>query len=376
MATILKWPSGGLRGIVTLTDRERDAFVLTRPELQETIRDLKDRWIVGLHHNWHDFEFAYDPLFDFSMSGAEDLGPGPHDFPFIPMDAANFVPAEFRPSDAEKFWDILYIARPAFFKGYPDFLQTVRDLYDAGRDYRVLAIAPMPPYDRKQRKTVFYELRDVYASMFSEDEQNRFTLLATGFRYPFPFDLPTLAHFYRSSRSFVYFATDERRPRVVAYAWATGLPVIARESVSYLLPEELRRPPAYYGVGPGDSFADAITGALETSDRDPETVSAARNTLSDPHARDELRSWFARLFGDDFGADDGSYRLDNLGLRVARHHRLAEGPNRIDMDIEDFLAFLRNSGSAQTVVDASDPELRLAELRGTREPATKRRWRK
>jgi hypothetical protein len=51
--------------------------------------------------------------------------------------------------------------------------------------------------------------RDTYEKLFSDAEQDRFNLLTLDFRYPFPFDLPTLAHFYRSSRVFAHFALDD-----------------------------------------------------------------------------------------------------------------------------------------------------------------------
>ena len=41
--------------------------------MRAAIEAIKDRYLIGLHHNWHDWEFRYDPLFDFSMAGEGDL---------------------------------------------------------------------------------------------------------------------------------------------------------------------------------------------------------------------------------------------------------------------------------------------------------------
>ncbi len=359
MACLLKLPGDGTRGVLTVTTQERDHVIRADAAVAERIAALKDRWIVGLHHNWHDHAFRYDPLYDFSMAGAEDLiEVDGREVPLVELDACNFVPACFRPG-GEPFWDLLYVARPVAFKGMPTFLQTVRVLYDAGHDLRVLCLCPMPPYDPASADTVLYDLRERYEALFDDREQERFTLLTMDFRYPFPLDLPTLAHFYRSSRVFAHFADDERRCRVAGYAWATGLPVVGTAAVGSLLPEQLRSRPRFFEARPADpaSFADAILEALDAPSYDPQTT---RTEVSEEHTHARLRARLDELFAD-AGAGDADMALGNLGLRLGRHHGISSGPNRVPMTLSALLDRLaRVDDGLRAALAAPDPELALA----------------
>ena len=82
--------------------------------------------------------------------------------------------------------------------------------------------------------------------MFSVEERHLFNLLTLDFEYPFPFDIETLSHFYKSSRILVYTSDDERRPRTVAYAIASGMPTVLMASVASLLPVEKQLKPLVY----------------------------------------------------------------------------------------------------------------------------------
>ncbi len=372
MACILKLPSADSKGVITFTTQERDRFILYSKPLQEKILALKKEWVIGLHHNWHDYKFRYNPLFDFSMAGEEDLKEvSGVPFPLVPLDACNFVPEVFKPAEGEKFWDILYVARAVKFKKIPEFFECVRRLYDSGKRYRVLFICPIPPYKRSERKTVFYDIRRVYDSMFSEEEKDLFTLLTIDYRYPFPFDMPTLAQFYRSSKVFVHFADDERRCRVAAYAWASGMPVVGMSPVGSLLPSELRKEPYFYAVGNYIDFDHATPKAIENFD----------------HARAEgrasqffnLRSMQERLIGElkkvfaekGLSYGSGAEFLSDLDIRLGRHILPAQHKNSIDMPFTDFIDLLQSKQDdldrvAQKTID---PEQILEEEYQTQNPS-------
>ena len=72
VACLLKVPSGTEKGVVTFTTQERDRFIRPFTVFRNAVESLKKGWVVGLHHNWHDHRFQYDPLFDFSMAGEGD----------------------------------------------------------------------------------------------------------------------------------------------------------------------------------------------------------------------------------------------------------------------------------------------------------------
>jgi glycosyltransferase involved in cell wall biosynthesis len=258
MACILRLPTKESVGVLSITTQERNQINLD-PDLRTEILNLKSRWIIGLHHNWHDYNFKYDNLFDFSFAGENDLKEiNGLNFSQIKFDACNFVPQTFSGLQSEKFWDILYVARAVYFKRIPEFFSIIRKLFDKGHRLRVLFICPVPPYSRGQRKTVFYNIRKEYDRIFSEEEKSLFTLMTINYRYPFPFDLDTLAFFYKSSKIFVHTADDERRCRVAAYAWAMGMPVVCMDDVASLIPNHLRLEPVVYIPKTYDEFPNEI----------------------------------------------------------------------------------------------------------------------
>ena len=209
--------------------------------LRGAVEALKQRYVVGLHHNWHDYNFRYDPLFDFSMAGDGDLVEAQgRDFARIPIDACNFAPACFSLPRSELFWDILYVARAVAFKGIPEFFDCIRALYDAGHKPRVLFICPLSnPVEIPGTP----DLRKHFERLFSPQERHRVTFLSIDWDYPFPLDAQSLAFFYRSSRIFFHPAPEERRCRTAAYAWAGRMPVATNKNVASILPGALHRHP-------------------------------------------------------------------------------------------------------------------------------------
>jgi glycosyltransferase involved in cell wall biosynthesis len=374
MAAILKAPGPESKGVLVVTTAERDQVLAGDDDLRVAIEALKERWIIGLHHNWHDHSFRRDPLFDFSMAGEDDLIGDP--VPLVTLDACNFVPPAFTPG-GEKFWDLLYVARPVFFKGFDRFLDSIRQLYDAGRRDRVLCLCPMPPYDPASADTVMYDLDDVYEQRFTREERSRFTLLTMRFDYPFPLDLPTLAHFYRASRVFAHFAPDERRCRVAAYAWAAGLPVVGTEAVGSLLPPELRRPSAFYEVREADGYVERIVEALDA--REDDARAAAAEYFRPDVAFASLRRQLDTLFPGTGMADPGGYANDQLDIRLGRHHALSAGTNQVPMTLGELVRVLHSPDEvAGAVASSHDPEIAIArEAAGTpRRRALSKLWRR
>ena len=362
MACLVAAPSEHGKGVITFTTPERDQVILKSPELQNSIRSMKDRWVIGLHHNWHDHDFTYNDLFDFSMAGEEDLKERHgRPFPLLTMDACNFAPDCFYPGSGERFWDILNIGRAVFFKGIPDFLTAMRALYDRGRMFRALFVCPVPPVDGSKSTTILHDVRDRYNALFSPAERKLFTLMTIDWDYPFPLDLPTLAHLYRSSKVFVHCGADERRSRVAAYAWASGLPVVARDSVGSLLPRSLRHPPCFYEVPAGVGFAERLEEAVLAFDATSGTSCPARHVVAAEHTKTQLQAQLAQLFarmGLPFAP--GALALDGLDIRLGRHHGISIGDNRVPQTISDLLAYLASARPTEIAKDLSHPMPELA----------------
>jgi glycosyltransferase involved in cell wall biosynthesis len=343
MACILRLPAIDSVGVISFTTQERTQIQLDR-DLSAKLTGLKSNWILGLHHNWHDYNFKYDPLFDFSFAGEGDLNEiNGAEFCQIQMDACNFVPEIFRPAENEKFWDILYVARAVYFKRIPEFFLTIRELFDRGNRLRVLFICPVPPYSRSQKKTAFYDIRKEYDRMFNEAEKKLFTLLTINYRYPFPFDLDSLAFFYRSSRVFVHTADDERRCRVAAYAWATGMPVVCMDQVASLIPRHLRESPVVYKPETYDQFPEKILEALRPngSNTANSTVQAAMCEFNEVKLLERLDielEALAHSKGLDYVA--GKLFGKNLGLRLGRHHDGVEGTNSFSSNLRTLVDWI------------------------------------
>jgi glycosyltransferase involved in cell wall biosynthesis len=351
--------------VLTITTQERDNQIARSSALRSSIEALKSNWLIGLHHNWHDHAFKYDPLFDFSMAGEGDLiEVNGTDVPLITMDACNFVPPTFQPGNAEKFWDVLYVARAVFFKRIPEFFQTVRTLYDQGHLLRVLFICPVPPFDPTEKKTVFYDIREVYDSLFSESEKKLFTLLTIDYLYPFPFDLETLSYFYRSSKIFVHSADDERRCRVAAYAWASGLPVVAMDCVSGLLAPERRREPYFYAAATYADFPVQIVRACQNLSLLEWDAGAMKRQFIETdtvHTLNVHLGKFAlanRRIWDDVGISGA-----NLSIRLGRHHLGKSGPNSLKLDLSGLIGWLPlHNDVLSQLLRLDDPESGIEKL--------------
>ncbi|HEU0162942.1 MAG TPA: hypothetical protein VFQ69_11100 [Rhizomicrobium sp.] len=353
MACLLLAPQGDRRGVVTFTTGERDDLILRYPDLVAAIENLKSRYVVGLHHNWHDYRFRYNPLFDFHMAGSEDLIalPGTPAPPLVPQDACNFVPPFFLPKDGEKFWDILFVARAVSFKGIPEFFRAVRALYDQGHRLRVLFVCPVPPAGDSG-------LRAQYESLFDPSERQLFTFLTMPFDYPFPLDMHTLAHFYGASRIFVHSAPDERRCRVAAYAWAMEMPVVGMACIGSILSPALRTAPYFYQIENYDQFPQAILAALQAS---AGMGGAARAEVATADTIVTLRRNLETLFGTDT-LSPLPISDSMLDIRMGRHHGLAFGKNRVEQDIGAFIDQLRTKPDAELagLTAMTDPEMDLA----------------
>jgi hypothetical protein len=360
VASILKAPSTRSKGVVVFTTQERDHVILPSAALAGKISSLKSRWLVGLHHNWHDWAFEYNPLFDFSMAGEGDLREvSGRDVPLVPLDACNFVPPAFARVGGERFWDVLLVGRAVGFKHLPDFLAAIRRLYDDGDRVRVLAVVAMPPYDEADAGSVFYDLRSTYEQMFTPEERETFTLLDLTFDYPFPLDLETLAFLYRSSRVFVHFAEEERRCRVAAYAWASGLPVVARPSVASLLPQSLRCEPLYFGVEKSGDFPSRILDALKAQKAGADTSLGVSYFAPATAARRLVEALRGHLGDPALTLEE--LAADSLDIRLGRHHGISIGGNRVNQTVDELVRLLAEyERRVRAALGAVDPERVLA----------------
>ncbi len=333
MACILKLPTKNGKGVLTFTDRERDWFISKDKTLQEKILSLKDKWVIGMHHNWTTFASETNHVFDFAMYLESYTG----NLPLIPLAAINFAPACFTPAQNEKFWDILYIARAVKFKSIPEFFKIIRNVYDLGKKYRVLLICPIPPYKWKERKSTARNIREVYDAMFTEEEKDLFTLLTTTYRDPIPFDDETLSYFYKSSRIFVHSSHKERQGRVTGNAWASGMPLVGLACTGTPLPRQLQIKPYFYEAKNYEDFTDLIDEAIAASKNNDTNWSPVTNLFRETESVKRLRAELKKFFASkNIPYEESGEAFKHLARRLARHHG-KESVMDIRMPLSQFI---------------------------------------
>lgn len=347
MACIIKSTPG--KGVVSFTTPERDRVIFKNKELQNKIYGLKDKWIIGLHHNWHDHNFVKHPLFDFSMAGAGDLRG--QSTPLVELDACNFVPECFQITPGEKFWDVLYVARTVPFKRIPVFFKSAKRLLDTGNDYRILLIAPV-------ESSAANDFFSSYDKMFSRGEKDKFSLIAPQHDYPFPYDTTTLAFFYRHAKVFAHYANDERRCRTAAYAWACGMPVVSQSDPASILPKHLRKEPYFYHVPHDGAYESRIIKAISDYSQHNGDLRPPAEYFSVHNAVQRFKTTLTDMFG----VDDQNYSTANLDIRLGRHHNLATGSNKIPMSLTQFVDILRDNQKLTRVISYPDPEMAICEM--------------
>jgi glycosyltransferase involved in cell wall biosynthesis len=339
MACLIKEYTNTSKGIVSFTTQE-EKYIRYNPSILKSYKDLKNHYMTALHFNWHNFDFYPDNLFDVYMTGKDDLRiKNDVSINHFHFDACNFTPSCFKPTNQEKTWDILYVARAVFFKGIEHFFHTIRKLYDEKKMYRVLFLCPLPPENKKEIK----HFLKIYNSLFSPDEQKYFNFLVLKENYPFFFDIYTLSNFYKSSKIFVHTAPDERRCRVAAYALSSGMPLVSLPCVASILPQHLQTDPIYYEAKSIDEFPTKIINALEEYQGSVNTE--AIKYLSETYMVDTLKSEFRELFKENDMPFDGRLFLTSLDIRMGHHHGLGKGPNFVPQSLDGFIKTLSKEKS-------------------------------
>jgi hypothetical protein len=346
MACILKTPISTSKGVITFTTQEW-RVIRASSLLTAELDSLRSQYVLGLHFNWHDYQFDPPQEFDFFMAGEDDLRPI-NDKPYrlLPMDACNFTPSAYHPIDHNaKHWDVLIVGNPVYFKRPEIALQTIRDLFNkSNRPLNVLYICPIPKYSFWDEITVLYDIREYYESLFSLEERARFTLLTTTFDSPNPFDRRTLSVFFKNSKVFLHCATEERRCRIAAYAWCAGLPVVAYPCVGSILPADLRVPTGFYNIQNDKDYAVALLSAIENSSKfDP---SPYRAVLSEDFAVNTLENELIKIFKDLSIPFEGKVLGQNLDRRLGWHHQGIGGvSNGLQQSLLDFMKATKNISS-------------------------------
>ena len=362
MACVLKSKTKNSPGIISFTTQEEKLIRQNRKNLN-LFNKLKKSYLTCLHFNWHNFNYYPDDLFDIHLAGKTDLLiKNKMQINLFDLDACNFCPSFFSRQEGEKHWDVLYVARSVFFKGIPDFFQSIRELYNKGIFFRVLFLCPVPP----DKKNDYKKLRKNFENLFNQKERHFFNFLPLKEDYPFFFDLETLSFFYKNSKIFVHTAPEERRCRVAAYAFACGLPVVGKENVGSILEDEYRIKPFFYKVTNND-FSTQILLSLN-SYKSKNTPNKSLETFQSINSEKKIKLLFKNYFKKKGLSLEGKWYCKNLDLRLGSHFGLGEGPNFYSKSMEGFLKDMMNQETIKGILkDDFEKELVLSSSLGNGE---------
>jgi len=336
LACILVKPDSGHKGVLSVTTSEINQ-ILDNGRLTDEVREIKNQYYLGLHHNWHPVDFEISSEFDFHfleskdaifLNGREQL---------MEMDACNFTPACFSDSRNNPIWDVLIVGRTANFKRPFKTIETVRELFDRGNYLKILWICPMDLEKSEDRSVA-----KAYEDMFSQSEKEFFTLLNPQANYPFTFSRQELSLFYLSSRSYVHFADVETRCRVAAYAFCAGIPVIGNSTIANILPKNLSVEPTFFQVK-GDDYVSPILKA--THDSAQTNQSACIDVLSESVSVDRLVEKLNIILNPMKKIERSQVFASNLDIRLGAAHTGIKSSNSYELDLIVFINGLINENA-------------------------------
>ncbi len=336
MACILVKPDSGHKGVLSVTTSEINQ-ILDNGRLTDEVREIKNLYYLGLHHNWHPVDFEISSEFDFHFLESKDAIFLNGKEKLMEMDACNFTPACFSDSRNNPIWDVLIVGRTANFKRPFKTIETVRELFDRGNYLKILWICPMDLEKSEDRSVA-----KAYEDMFSQSEKEFFTLLNPQANYPFTFSRQELSLFYLSSRSYVHFADVETRCRVAAYAFCAGIPVIGNSTIANILPKNFAVEPTFYQVK-GDDYVSAILEATHGSVQTNQ--SACINVLSESASVDRLVEKLNILLNPVKEFQRSQVFASNLDIRLGSAHTGIKSSNSYELDLIAFINGLTNENA-------------------------------
>ena len=361
MATIIKTPNKDSKGIVIFTDKEKDNLLSKR---KQQLKALKSNWIIGLHHNcWYDYNFNYDPIYDFSIASKDDIKEVKgQKFPIFEGSVVNFNNDNiWKFSKENNHWDLINISKNADYKKNENFIRVVREIYNRGIKIRALMITFKEPDKIFKKKS----LNDFYLEEFSEEERQLFNLIELDTSSP-PFDFKTLAYFYSSAKVFCSTSEIEHRPRIPSYAISSGIPIVVSKSVSTLFPNKLRKEPGVFVANTTTDFANKIIKALKyvnSSFYSKESMRPFIDYFSSKKTIIRLKEFMFKNFNLNL-EDPETLNLKKLDLRLARHMGFGNDLiSSVPINMDSFIEFLKKENNHELIkiMNADDLERSLSQ---------------
>lgn len=363
MCCILKNPDKYSKGFLIITSSE--SRLINNFFSKNKIFLLKKKWFIGVHHNWHDYHFDNNSLYDFHLSGQNDIKPINNIlFNNIFLDCCNFPPDNFSFNNKNKFWDIVAVIRPVYFKRLYFFLDTIKKLFKKSGPKRVLCITPFGSGFESIFNVTNYNFNKVmkyFKKNFSEEERRFINFIATK-HDPLPFDLKTLSFFYKHSKIFIHTSAIERRPRISAYAFRAGMPVVAKINPASILPPYLQKEPFLFLVKKDSDFVKKISDSLkfaDSSDYNLKKMKKVMHYFNDKKNQKILIKKLTSTFKIPLSKNIiKSFKLNDLNFRLGHSH-LSKNKNHILMILESLYLQLKLNKEPKSDFDENQFNIKL-----------------
>ena len=237
MAHIFKQPTNNSKGIIVYTHKELEKPRWSKldgpiPLISDSI---SSKYYLGMHYGSVPKVIHPGMLpknISFVMAGHNQMKVLDERILHISINSRNFIPDFFKPRDTVKFWDILNISRNHPHKHLDIFINSVKQLYDAGYNYKVLLVVATEPHELEDNST-WPKIVKMYEDMFTIQEKDNFTLMRLSCEFSGQgLPMRTIAHFYNSSKIFSMICHAEGESRVIHEALASGLPVVCYKNLT------------------------------------------------------------------------------------------------------------------------------------------------
>lgn len=343
MAHIFKHPTCSAKGILVFTHKEMGFFEgrVRRPPMRRApwrffnyvvtfllaklrraffrrhLETLRSSYFIGIHWGMFAENVETPDWVDFHMAAKGTASFKGEPF-VIPLNSANFTPKIMAPQAVEKYWDIICVAKNDNKKKYDELLCSVRKIYDAGFEYKILFVVASNLYEPASR--YYSSLLSDYNSNFSAAERELFTIIKThpetgfqGFSYTF------LSRLYNSSKVFTLFSQKEGASKAIKEAQLCGLPVVVKSDLAGGGRDFLNESNSCF-FDSYESAHEALIKAVKNYESlRPDSEELAR-MLREDFTLDELKRYFAALYASQGRCFDGELlNTDALNRRLPAH---------------------------------------------------------
>lgn len=319
MAHIFKYPSSEAKGIIVFTHKEWPWLL---QNALPTIQNLKQYFYLGWNQGTYFGQIGGMPKevdFVFTSKNTMTFPDNGHTL-LIELLDRNFLLNSYRDLEIkERYYDIISTSRVAKIKHIPALLFALRKLYDKGKKYKTLIVAPKAENETDSKFDT--NIVQIYNELFNYEERQAISLIRVSSEMGFLGISPdTINWFYNNSKVLYIGTKAEGGCRVVHEALMCGCNITYYKNhtggmLDYL---DSTNSTPYENY---DSIADSLETAVENFRYNPDKKEYYDKLLSERFALDKLNPYFNNLYERDGTKYDGNLvNTDNLSNRLPAHY--------------------------------------------------------